>query len=61
MVGFSQRGERGDVDDGDKLGEHRAVDAEALPYDGRPRSSKKVKPTTFETSTCKIPLAHGNR
>ena len=25
--------------------------AEALPYDGRPRSSGKLKPTTFETLT----------
>jgi hypothetical protein len=58
--GFPQRGERGGVRDGDKLGEQRAADAEALPYDGRPRSSKKTKPTTCETSTYKVPLAHGN-
>jgi hypothetical protein len=36
------------------------VDAETLSYDGRPRSSKKIKPTTFEISTCKVELAHGN-
>jgi hypothetical protein len=54
--GFSQRGERGDVGDGDKLGEQRAVDAEALPYDGRPRSSKKTKPTTFDHRPAKYRL-----
>src|SRR5215212_1034962 len=35
----------------DSIEEHRAVGAEALPQDGRPRSGRKDKPTTFETLT----------
>lgn len=31
------------------------MSAEALPYDGRPRSSRKTKPTTFETLTLDAP------
>jgi len=49
--GLPQRDERGDVGDGDSIEEQRAVGAETLPHDGRPQSSRKTKPTTFETLT----------
>jgi hypothetical protein len=36
------------------------VGAQALPHDGRPRSARKTKPTTFETLTYlkRLSLAH---
>ena len=55
VVGVPQRGKRRHSGYGDSLDEEqqRAVGAEALPHDGRPRGSEKPKPATaFETLTC---------
>jgi len=48
--GLLQRHEWGDAGN-ESFEEQRAVGSEALPHDGRPRSSRKTKPTTFETLT----------
>jgi hypothetical protein len=49
--GLSQRREREHAGDRDSVEEQRRVGAKALPHDGRPRSSSKTEPTTFETLT----------
>jgi integrase len=43
-VVFPDRDKRGDVSEGDSSEEQRAVGAEALPHDRRPRSSRKPNP-----------------
>ena len=58
--GLSERDEREHPGHGDSFEEQRGVGAQALPHDGRPRSARKTKPTTFETLTqlrpCKASL-----
>ena len=49
--GLPQRDEREHASDGDSFEEQRGVGAQALPHDGRSRSSRETQPTTFETLT----------
>jgi hypothetical protein len=45
----------------DSLEEHRAVGAETLPHDGRPRGSRKTEATTLETLTADRPPSRKQR
>ena len=50
--GVPQRDECADVGDGDYTQEQRGVGAEALPLDGRPRSSRKNRTHNFRDVDC---------
>src|SRR5918994_7931443 len=52
--GVPQRDEREHLGNRDSVKEQRGVGAKALPHDGCPRSSRKTKPTTFETLTAEV-------
>src|SRR5215203_3421979 len=58
--GVPQRGECEHAGHGDSLEEQRAVGAETLPHDGRPRGAGKTEPTTFETLTSAGPTRYGS-